>query len=121
MTVESILLLGTTSVESQDLTIYSYSDKKKGAGYNRRADGLHTVQFQLDQFKGSINIQGTLELYPGEKDWVDLEYDQGNSLESLDSTELTTNEIRNITGNWVWIRAAWVLEQGTITRIRYNL
>jgi hypothetical protein len=121
MSVESLILLDTTSVESQDLSVYSYSDKRKGAGYFRKAAGIQTILFRLDNFKGSIKIQGTLELYPGDRDWIDLEYDQGNSLESLDSTALTTNEIRNITGNWVWIRAAWVLEQGTITEIRYNL
>jgi len=121
MTVESTLILQQESTESPDLTVYSYSDKHKGAGYHRRSDGLHTVRFMFDDFKGSVKIQGSLELYPGETDWVDLEFDQGDSLESLDSTAITTNEIRNITGNWLWIRAAWILEQGTIQEIRYNL
>lgn len=120
MTTESITLLSSISAESPDLEIYFYSEKQKGAGYNRRADGLHTVNFQLDQFKGSIKIQGTLQMYPGENDWIDIEFDSGGSLESLDSTILSSDESRNFTGNWLWIRAAYVLEQGTIISIRYN-
>jgi hypothetical protein len=118
MSTESITLLSSISTESMDLEIYSA--KQKGAGYHRRADGLHTVHFQLDQFKGSIKIQGTLQMYPGEDDWVDLEFDSGSSLESIDSTNLTSDESRNFTGNWLWIRAAYTLEQGTIISIRYN-
>ena len=118
MSTESITLLSSISTESSDLEIYSA--KQKGAGYHRRADGLHTVHFQLDQFKGSIKIQGTLQMYPGEDDWVDLEFDSGSSLESIDSTNLTSDESRNFTGNWLWIRAAYNLQNGTINQIRYN-
>lgn len=120
MTTESFLLLPLTASESLDLDEYRFSDKRRGPGYNRRQSGLTTVLFQLDNFKGSIKIQGTLALYPGERDWVDLEFDSGSSLESLDSSELSSNEMRNISGNWVWIRAGYILEQGTITNIRYN-
>lgn len=120
MTIESVLLLSNISNESQDLSVFSYSEKQKGAGYSRRADGLHTLHFQLNEFKGSIKIQGTLQLYPGDIDWIDLEFDNGNSFESIDSSSLSADEMRNITGNWVWIRCAYVLEQGTITSIRYN-
>jgi hypothetical protein len=121
MPIETVILVESESGESPDLETFSYSDKKPGAGYHRRADGLHTVQFELNDFKGSIKIQGTLESYPGDNDWVDLSFDSGSPLESLDSSPLITNAVRNITGNWVWIRASWVLEQGSITRIRYNL
>lgn len=120
MSIESIVLLSNISLESTDTTVYSYSEKQKGAGYARRSDGTHTVHFQLDQLKGSVKMQGTLQMYPGENDWVDLEYDSGISLESIDSTLLTTDETRNFTGNWLWIRAAYIIEQGTITSIRYN-
>jgi hypothetical protein len=121
MSIETIILIESESIESASLNTFSYSDKKLGVGYHRRDGGLHTIQFELNNFKGSIKIQGTLEIYPGHDDWVDLDFDSGSPLESLDSTSMTTNTTKNITGNWVWIRAAWVLEQGTITRIRYNL
>ena len=118
MAVETFTLIESFSTESSE---FSYSDKKLGAGYHRRSSGLHTFQFELDNFKGTVKIQGTLDLYPGENDWVDLDFDSGSPLESLDSTPLVSNEIRNITGNWVWIRAAYLLEQGTIVKIRFNL
>jgi hypothetical protein len=120
MSVESFLLLAQTSTESADLQVYSYGDKSRGAGYFRKAGGLHTLLFVLDNFKGSIKIQGTLEMYPGDNDWIDLDYTNGSALDSLDSTVLTTNETRNILGNWLWIRAAYIIEQGTISEIRYN-
>lgn len=120
MTIESYLILENVSTESTDLSVYTYSDKKPGAGYSLRNNGLHTVQFQLDNFKGAIKLQGTLEKYPGEADWIDLNYDSGNSLDALDSSVHSTDEIRNFTGNWLWIRVGYVLEQGTIQSIRYN-
>lgn len=120
MTTESFVLLDSTSAESEDLSTYSYSEKQKGAGYNGRPNPVHTVLFQLNQFKGSIKIQGTLEMYPGDSDWVDIDYDSGSVLELLDSTAMTTDETRNFTGNWLWIRVAYILEQGTIVGIRYN-
>ena len=120
MTIESVSLLSNITAESADLSVFTYSEKQKGAGYSRRSDATHTIHFQLNEFKGTVKIQGTLALYPGDRDWVDLEYDSGSSLESVDSSSLTSDEMRNITGNWVWIRCAYVLEQGTITSIRYN-
>lgn len=120
MTIESYLILENVTIESADLDIFKYSDKKPGAGYSMRHSGIHTVQFQLDNFKGTLKLQGTLELYPGENDWIDLDYDSGLPLYSLDSTAKTVDEARNFTGNWLWIRAAYVLEQGTIVSIRYN-
>lgn len=118
MPIETFTLVENVSEENIE---FVYSEKKAAAGYHRRSSGLHTFQFELDNFKGTIKIQGTLDLYPGDDDWVDLDFDSGSPLESLDSTPLVTNETRNITGNWVWIRAACLLEQGTITKIRFNL
>jgi hypothetical protein len=120
MAEKNYILIDNVNTESSDLSTFVFSDKKQGAGYNRRSDGLHTVQFELDQFKGSIKIQGTLDLYPGDNSWSDISYSSGSDLIALDSTALTTNETRNFLGNWLWIRAAYVLEQGTIVKIRYT-
>jgi hypothetical protein len=77
--------------------------------------------FEFNNFKGSVKLQGSLELYPGDSDWVDVLYDDSaENLESLDSTPLATNEIRNFTGNFVWIRLGYRLIEGTITQVRYN-
>ena len=42
MSTESYILLSNISLEAADST-YTYGEKRKGAGYNRRGDGLHTV------------------------------------------------------------------------------
>lgn len=118
MAVKNTILLSQTSTESAE---YRYSAKQKGAGYHRLNNALHTVVFQFNNFKGSVKIQATLALYPSEEDWFDVAYDNGDSLEAVDSTPLLTTEIRNFTGNFVWIRAAYLIEEGTITEIRYSV
>jgi hypothetical protein len=117
MSTESRVLLNNVSLEAADST-YTYGEKRKGAGYNRRSDGLHTVIYEVIDFIGSIKIQGTLEMYPADSDWVDIagtEIGLGD-----DSTAWTTTNTRNFTGNFVWIRAAYNLHNGIITAIRYN-
>lgn len=123
MSTESIILVDNYTFDNNNAvpTAFTYSDKQKGAGYNQRYGALHTAMIVLDEFKGSIKLQGTLELYPGEADWVDIVYDDaGTQLTALDSTPLVGAATRNFTGNFVWIRAAHMLEQGTIISIRYN-
>jgi hypothetical protein len=120
MAEKNYILVENESIESSDLSTFVFSEKQQGSGYNKRTGGLHTAQFELDQFKGSIKLQGTLDLYPGDLSWSDISYTSGSDLTALDSTALTTNETRNFLGNWVWIRAGYVLEQGTIVKIRYT-
>ena len=113
MSTESYILLSNVIAETT-----GYGDKKKGAGYNRRSDGLHTVVYEVDAFNGTITIQGTLEVYPAEADWVDItSYDFGG-----DSTDanVTTAHSENFTGNCVWIRAKYAITNGTIVAVRYN-
>lgn len=117
---KNYILIENFSTESTNLDEYTYSDKKIGSGYYRRGNGVHTVQFSLSDFRGSIKLQGTLDLYPGEKSWSDIGFTAGDSLDSVDSSNITADQTRNFLGNWVWIRAAYVLEQGTIVLIRYT-
>lgn len=117
MSIENVILLSSISSESES---WVYSDRQKGAGYHRRYDAVHTAVFTFDNFKGSVKLQATLSLYPGVDDWFDVEYDSGLALESVDSTPLLTTELRNFTGNFIWIRAAYQLTEGTITQIRYS-
>ena len=118
MAIENTVLLSSTSTESAG---FQYSEKQKGAGYYRRDFPLHTAVFQFDNFKGSVKIQATLVLYPGEDDWFDVEYDSGYALEAVDSTPLLTTTSRNFTGNFIWIRAAYQITEGTISEIRYSV
>ena len=118
MAIKNTVLLSSTSTESAE---FQYSEKQKGAGYYRLDFPLHTVVFQVNDFKGSVKIQATLVLYPSERDWFDIEYDNGNTIESTDSTALSTTLTRNFTGNFIWIRAAYRIEQGAIAEIRYSV
>lgn len=117
---ESIVLLSNATNDSQP-SVWQYSDKNKAAGYYKNGDGVHTAVFEFNNFKGSVKIQATLELYPSDADWFDVVYDQTDTLlTSIDSTPITNNATCTFTGKFVFIRAAYQLEEGTITEIRYN-
>ena len=95
MSTESIVLLSNALDDSLPLT-WQYSPKNKVAGYHKKGDGVHTVVFELDNFKGSIKIQATLELYPADSDWFDVIYDSSDvNLTALDSTPIT-NKLSSI-------------------------
>jgi len=73
-------------------------DKYKGDGYYGRSDGIHTIQYTLAGFIGTINIQATLAVDPADADWFTV-------YTSTFTTNETSSNIENITGNYVWIRA----------------
>jgi hypothetical protein len=116
MSIETIVLLENISTEAATAG-FSYGEKRKGAGYNKNNNGLHTAVFQFDNFVGTVKIQGTLELYPNNTDWVDID---GTTITVEDSSALTNNETRTFIGKFVYIRAAYNVQNGTITEIRYN-
>ena len=109
-------------------------DKFKGDGYYGRSDGLHTIQINLNDFIGTIAMEGTLASTPSEDDWFTIPLGTGNT--SMDTTGLigeatvsgithstgnSTSSTKNFTGNYVWIRAKrtnW--PAGSITNIKLN-
>lgn len=118
MSTQSIVLVSNITAESLS-SDYSYSSKNKGAGYSKNGDGVHTAVYIVNDFRGSIKMQGTLELYPGDNDWVDIDNtEQGLSNDSTVWVNDTYSV--NFTGKFVWIRAAYNITNGTITEIRYN-
>jgi hypothetical protein len=120
MSRESIVLISNYVDDSRPLE-FSYSEKQKGAGYHTFNNGIHTAAFVFDNFKGGVKLQATLELYPGDNDWFDIVYDSvSTELAALDSTPIIGTASCTFTGRFVWIRAAYKLEQGTISEIRYN-
>jgi hypothetical protein len=120
MSIETIVLLSNASDDTQPLS-QQYSDKNRGAGYYKNGNGVHTVAFTFDNFKGSIKIQATLALYPGHDDWFDVVYDYSQvDLESIDSTPPISDATCTFTGKFVFIRAVYMLEEGTISEIRYS-
>lgn len=120
MSIESTILLENFSDDSQPST-FRYTDKSKGWGYHRRlGSAQHTAQISYENFVGEIKFQATLALYPDDNDWFDIIYDDNALSIVADSTAPTDSIVRNFTGNFVYIRAVYRLEQGTIQEIRYN-
>jgi len=118
MSTESIILISNMSAESTD-SGYNFSEKNKGAGYNKNGDGIHTAIYVVDNFIGSIKMQGTLELYPGDNDWVDIVGTEQGLTD--DSTVWSNNTYTTtFTGKFLWVRTAYNIQNGTITEIRYN-
>jgi hypothetical protein len=117
MSTESTVLISNIITESAVGT-FSYGEKKPGAGYNKSNDGVHTIVYSVNAFRGTIKIQATLELYPADADWFDVSTYNFNE----DSTIATgiTSYTENITGNFVWIRVAHSQQDGTIVSVRYN-
>jgi hypothetical protein len=96
-----------------------FGEKYKGDGYYGRSDGIHTVQWSLTNFIGTVGIQGSLSVDPQESDWFTVRLGNNNeytidttgkvstlSLTSIEYTESTTGSFSyNFVGNYVWVRA----------------
>ena len=112
------------------------SDYIKGNGYFGNTDGVHTVFWSINEFIGTIEIQGTLAIAPGADDWTTVKLtDHGNKF-YIDTTGLvtdvgvdnnrytsptTTIQSYNFTGNFVWIRGRISeFEQGVMNGISIN-
>jgi len=92
----------------------------KGDGYYGRSDGFHTVQYSLEGFIGTINIQAALAVDPTEDDWFSLA-EAAHVSDSAEGVNSTGGFIYNFTGNYVWLRANisnWT--DGNITQILLN-
>jgi hypothetical protein len=109
MSIELIVLVKNVTAVGE----LAYSDPRKGSGYHF-GDGTHTVLYYVSDFEGSIVLQGTLESYPGEEDWVDIAETQ---LIGDGSTLFN----RTFFGNFVWIRAKYQLDSGSIDQIVYSI
>lgn len=63
-TRKSIIMMSNTGNE------FNVVGKKiKGDSFMGYSDGIHTVQFNFQNFTGGIGVQGTLALDPVEEDW----------------------------------------------------
>lgn len=112
MPANSTVLI-TSQSHAPDLTPVTITgDKVKGAGFYGMGNGLHTVQIQITNFTGDVNIQATLATDPQEEDWFNV-YQFGSS----NASENFTN---NFTGNFVWVRAVVTYTAGNINRILLN-
>lgn len=111
----------SNQVHPGDSTSESVTGAKfKGDGYYGRSDGLHTVQYNLAGFLGTIIMQGTLAVEPTADDWFDISSTSHSSLNDS-SNNASGSFIYNFTGNFVWVRATintWT--DGTINSIVLN-
>jgi hypothetical protein len=120
------------------------SNNLKGDGYFSNSDGFHTVQVNLTEFTGAVDIYGTLATEPTEGDWISIPLEAPGSLASnryvMDTTGLislagssptsninysitatTISSTFNFVGNYVWLRAKisnWT--GGAVTSIELN-
>lgn len=92
-------------------------DPSKGDGFYGRSDGIHTVQYSLKDFTGTVTIEATLASEPVEEDWF-VVYQQ--FYPDLNAEPVTTSKIANFTGNYVWVRAKVVYSEGTVNSILLN-
>ena len=96
-----------------DSTVQTVTGEKfKGDGYYGRSDGLHTVQYTYDGVTGDIIIEATLAIDPVDEDWFEVH--------SYTATQESGSKIISFTGNYVWIRAAIVYTDGTLSSIVLN-
>jgi len=96
------------------------SDPVRGDGYYGRADGFHTVQYNLTGFVGNLYLQATLALDPVESDWFTV-YSSSYDLQSTPGVSENKNNLTNFTGNYVYIRVKvdnW--SAGTIESVYLN-
>ena len=98
------------------------SDKLKGDGYYGRADGLHSVQYNVTGFVGKIVTQATLATTPVTADWFDITSTIHDNSSGTSSDALAAGSfIHNFTGNYVWIKIVvsdWTT--GTVNSILLN-
>jgi hypothetical protein len=128
MSNETNILTQNISQESIDPSTFSYTDKNLGSGYHNKRFANYTATYSVNSFIGTIKLQASLEIYPGESSWFDITGTEvggdstmlgGVSLTPTDSTSIENISI-NFIGNFVWIRAAYNIQNGSIVEIRYN-
>lgn len=115
MSTESLIIFDNTISDSTVSDEFVYSEKSKGAGYHKKQDNLHTAIYSISNYTGTIKLQGTLVLYPGDNDWADIEESIVNFQEATPQSYTF-----NFRGNFIWLRAAYTLQSGAINQIRYN-
>jgi hypothetical protein len=132
MTIISETLIDTETHPGDNTVKTVTGSRYRGDGFYNRGDGLHTVQWSITSFTGSIFMQATLSPEPTEADWFTVNLGNNNTF-SVDTTGLssqttikkisyatptTTTVSYNFVGNYVWVRACvseWT--SGTINSV----
>lgn len=93
----SITILSNQTHVGDSTTQTITGEKFKGDGYYGRSDGIHTIQYSVTGFTGTVALQATLAVNPVDADWFTV-YTQ----EHIETTKTLAN---NFTGNYVWLRS----------------
>jgi hypothetical protein len=121
--------LAQTILTSTANVLDKTGEKSQADGYYGHSDGLHTVSWTFNNFKGRIKLQGTLATDPQPADWVDLDLDGSGTGYVEHATAKTGTDIYNVTGNFVWVRAQvirsydptlTVNNAGVVTKVLFN-
>jgi hypothetical protein len=101
-------------------TMVYASEPAKGDGYFGGSDGIHTAMYSATaNFIGTVTMQATLAAAPVESDWFNV-VDTAVTYTTYDNRISSTVDIRNFTGNFVWVRAHVSIYSGTVSSILYN-
>lgn len=105
------ILLPQTPYTQADPNVYG--DKKEAAGYYIANKNLQTLTWNLTNVTGTVLVQASLATDPQESDWF--------AVYSLPCNGLTQTSFYNLTGNFVWIRAAVInFTQGVVQYIKVS-
>ena len=105
MSLSSEIIISNQNHPGDSVDTTHTGSKFKGDGYYGHSDGLHTVQYNVSGFLGSITMQASLAVDPSESDWFTLPTTLHQSSNLTDDVEATGSHIKNFTGNYVWVRA----------------
>jgi len=101
-------------------TVVYTSDKVKGDGYFGGSDGFHTVAINTNRyFLGTVTVQATLASEPIEADWFNIT-DASVEYTEFDVRTSSIVDLRNFTGNFVWVRGHIAIDEGAVLAIQYN-
>jgi len=124
MSVKNTILLSAQfyphanpSVGPQRPPVTVVAPARQGAGFYGGNQGLHTLQYSITNFIGTINIEATVCLNPTDSDWFSVKtYDFPNRSFDRD-TDINTS-IDNIVGKYTFIRASITYTFGSVSVIQ---
>jgi hypothetical protein len=95
-------------------------DKFKGDGFYGRSEGLHTAQYAVGGFIGTVVMQAALAVSPVEADWFTLPETEHIS-PSTDDGNANISVVKNFTGNYTWVRATVInWTDGNVSQVLLN-
>lgn len=104
------------TVVPDDFTIRDgamWSGSLPGAATVGHTAGVHTIAAYLEDFTGTLTIQGSIEEQPiADGDWFDVD--------ELEFEEETSTASHTFIGNLLWVRFKVVSTNGEITQILYR-